>query len=319
MQVTVDKNSGFCWGVVRAVNMAEAELSGQAGNGHAPRLYSLGDIIHNPVEVDRLRSEGLETIGHGDFERIAEENRTLGIQSKILIRAHGEPPSTYTKLQELGLEVVNATCPVVGKVQERIRKFYDKNYQIVIFGKKEHAEVIGLRGVVNDEAIVVKSVEEALAKIKFDRPTVLFSQTTMDRPTFREIRDRLKERISDLVVDTMEETAVEFQAKDTICGQVSGRETKLAELARQQDLVIFVAGHNSSNGKVLFNVAKDANPNTYFIEDERELLPEWFEKVNNVAVTGATSTPQWLMQRVGDAIYKLCGEPEKAQLLPVLQ
>ncbi len=318
MQVTVDKNSGFCWGVVRAVNIAEAELAGQSGNGRAPRLYSLGDIIHNPVEVDRLRSEGLETISHADFERIAEENRTCGIESKILIRAHGEPPSTYAKLEELGLGVVNATCPVVGKVQERIRKFYDKGYQMVIFGKKDHAEVVGLRGVVNDEAIVVLTVEEALDKIKFDRPTVLFSQTTMDRPTFREIRDRLKERIADLVVDTMEETAIEFQAKDTICGQVSGREAKLAELARQQDLVIFVAGHNSSNGKVLFNVAKDANPNTYFIEDERELQPEWFANLNNVAVTGATSTPQWLMQRVGDAIYKMCGEPEKAELLPIL-
>src|ERR1700733_10811345 len=174
MIVTVDKNSGFCWGVVRAVNFAEAELAGQSGNGRAPRLYSLGDIIHNPVEVDRLRAEGLNTITHADFDRIAEENRELGM--------------------------VDATCPVVAKVQERIYKFYEKGYQIVIFGKKDHAEVIGLRGVVNDEAIVIKSVEEALSKIKFDRPTVVFSQTTMDRPTFREIRDRLKERIADLVV-----------------------------------------------------------------------------------------------------------------------
>lgn len=318
MQVTVDKNSGFCWGVVRAVNMAEAQLALEAAAGSAPRLYSLGDIIHNPVEVLRLQSEGLTTISHADFERIAEENRRSGVQAKVLIRAHGEPPSTYEKLRELGIEVVNATCPVVGKVQERIRKFYDKGYQVVIFGKKEHAEVIGLRGVVNDEAIVVLTVDEALAKIKFDRPTVLFSQTTMDRPTFREIRDRLKERIADLVVDTMEETAVEFQAKDTICGQVSGRETKLAELARSQDMVIFVAGHNSSNGKVLYHVALDANPNTHFIEDERELLPEWFSNVETVAVTGATSTPQWLMERVADAIYTMCGEPEKAELLPVL-
>ncbi len=156
--------------------------------------------------------------------------------------------------------MVDATCPVVAKVQERIYKFYEKGYQIVIFGKKDHAEVIGLRGVVNDEAIVIKSVEEALSKIKFDRPTVMFSQTTMDRPTFREIRDRLKERIADLVVDTMEETAIEFQAKDTICGQVSGRETKLVELVKTQDVIIFVAGRNSSNGVVLYQYRARSKP-----------------------------------------------------------
>ncbi len=314
MLVTVDKNSGFCWGVVRAVNIAEAELSGQ----DVQKLYVLGDIIHNPVEVNRLQAEGLHTVTHADFDRIAEENKSYNAPAKILIRAHGEPPSTYTRLRELGIEVVDATCPVVAKVQERIRKFYDKGYQIVIFGKKEHAEVVGLRGVVNDEAIVIKSVEEALENITFDRPTVLFSQTTMDRPTFREIRDRLKERIADLVVDTMEETAVEFQAKDTICGQVSGREAKLVDLARSQDVMVFVAGRNSSNGKVLFHIAHDANPHTYFIEDERELDRAWFENAQTVAVTGATSTPQWLMQRVADAIYTLCGEAEKAELLPIV-
>ncbi len=316
MQVTVDKNSGFCWGVVRAVNIAEAELGSQ--NNEKRKLYVLGDIIHNPVEVERLRAEGLETISHADFDRIARENLGAVIPAKILIRAHGEPPATYDRLTELGIEVVDATCPVVSKVQERIRKFYDKGYQIVIFGKKEHAEVIGLRGVVNDEAIVVKSVEEALTTIPFDRPTVLFSQTTMDRPTFHQIRDRLRERIADLVVDTMEETAVEFQAKDTICGQVSGREHKLIDLANSQDVMIFVAGRNSSNGKVLFHISEDANPRTYFIEDERELDPVWFDGAETVAVTGATSTPQWLMQRVADAIYTLCGEPEKAELLPIL-
>ena len=315
MLVTVDKNSGFCWGVVRAVNMAEAELDTRKTDR---RLYSLGDIIHNPEEVARLGQEGMTSITHTDFERIALENMSAKEPAKILIRAHGEPPSTYAKLQELGLETVDATCPVVAKVQERIYKFYEKGYQIVIFGKKDHAEVIGLRGVVNDEAIVIKSVDEALEMIKFDRPTVLFSQTTMDRPTFREIRDRLKERIADLVVDTMEETAVEFQAKDTICGQVSGREAKLIELARSQDVMIFVAGRNSSNGKVLYHISLDANPRTHFIEDERELDLNWFAGSETVAVTGATSTPQWLMQRVADAIYTLCGEPEKAELLPIM-
>ncbi len=312
MEVIVDKNSGFCWGVVRAVDFAEAELKDQ------PKLYSLGDIIHNPVEVERLRSIGLESITHKDFDRIAHDNNDALTPAKILIRAHGEPPATYTRLKELGLEIIDATCPVVSKVQERIVKFYDKGFQIVIFGKKDHAEVIGLRGVVNDEAIVVLTVEEAMSRVNFDRPTVLFSQTTMDRPTFREIRDRLKEKIKDLVVGTAEEDAIEFHAKDTICGQVSGREKKLAELAASVDILIFVAGRNSSNGKVLFHVAEDANPRTYFIENESEMDPLWFVGVEKVAVSGATSTPQWLMERVADAIYTMCGEPEKANLLPIL-
>lgn len=312
MEVTVDKNSGFCWGVVRAVNFAEQELA------HAEKLYSLGDIIHNPTEVDRLKGEGLETISHADFDRIAEENKSQGIATKILIRAHGEPPSTYVKLKELGLEAVDATCPVVSKVQERIRKFYDQDFQIVIFGKKDHAEVIGLNGVVNYEAIIIKSVDEAMSQINLDRKTVLFSQTTMDRPTFRAVRDALKGKIADLVVAEAQEDALEFHAKDTICGQVSGRETKLAEFARSQDVMIFVAGRNSSNGKVLFHVAHDANERTYFVEDESEILMEWLEGADRVGVSGATSTPQWLMHRVADHIYTMCGEPEKANLLPVI-
>jgi 4-hydroxy-3-methylbut-2-en-1-yl diphosphate reductase len=312
MEVTVDKNSGFCWGVVRAVNFAEQELE------HAEKLYSLGHIIHNPVEVGRLEDEGLETISHADFERIAAENKAQGIATKILIRAHGEPPSTYAKMKELGLEAIDATCPVVSKVQERIRKFYDQDFQIVIFGKKDHAEVIGLNGVVNDEAIVIKSVEEAMSQIDLDRKTVLFSQTTMDRPTFRAVRDALKEKIAELVVAEAQEDALEFHAKDTICGQVSGRETKLAEFARSQDVMIFVAGRNSSNGKVLFHVAHDANERTYFVEDESEILIDWLAGAERVGVSGATSTPQWLMHRVADHIYTMCGEPEKANLLPVI-
>ena len=312
MEVTVDKNSGFCWGVVRAVNFAEQELE------QAEKLYSLGDIIHNPTEVDRLKGEGLETISHADFDRIAEENRSKGVATKILIRAHGEPPSTYTKMKALGLEVVDATCPVVSKVQERIRKFYDQDFQIVIFGKKDHAEVIGLNGVVNNEAIIIKSVEEAMSQINLDRKTVLFSQTTMDRPTFRAVRDALKEKIAHLVIAEAQEDALEFHAKDTICGQVSGRETKLAEFARVQDVMIFVAGRNSSNGKVLFHVAHDANEHTYFVEDESEIKMEWLAGAQRVGVSGATSTPQWLMQRVADHIYTMCGEPEKANLLPVI-
>ena len=312
MKVTVDKNSGFCWGVVRAVDFAEDELSRNS------RLYSLGDIIHNPVEIDRLDQEGLKTVKHSDFERIVFENRTSDTPTKILIRAHGEPPSTYQKLQELGLEYIDATCPVVTKVQERIKKFYDKGFQIVIFGKKDHAEVLGLRGVVNDEAIVVKTVDEALFAVKLDKPTVLFSQTTMDKPTLYAIRDALKSRIKDLVIAEMEEDAVEFHAKDTICGQVSGREKKLIEFAQVNEVIIFVAGRSSSNGKVLFDIAKGTNPKTFFIESEQEMLVNWFDGISTVGITGATSTPMWLMDRVKDGIYHLCGEPEKADLLPVI-
>jgi 4-hydroxy-3-methylbut-2-en-1-yl diphosphate reductase len=312
MIVDVDRHSGFCWGVVRAVDFAEAELE------HAEKLYSLGEIIHNPVEIERLGAEGLETIHHEDFERIAAENSEKGTATKVLIRAHGEPPATYAAMKSLGIEFIDATCPVVTKVQERIKKFYDKGYQVVIFGKKDHAEVIGLRGVVNDEAIVVKTVEEALSKVLLDKPTVLFSQTTMDKPTFYAIRDVLKEKIRDFVVGTMEEDAVEFHAKDTICGQVSGREKKLIEFSQAHDVIVFVAGRTSSNGKVLHDIAKSVNPRTYFIEMDEELQPEWFIGVNSVGITGATSTPMWLMDRVSDSIYRLVGEPEKAALLPVV-
>ena len=312
MKVSVDRNSGFCWGVVRAVDFAEDELRS------TDKLYSLGDIIHNPVEIGRLGEEGLQTIHHSDFERIAQENKASGINTKILIRAHGEPPSTFQKLQELGITIIDATCPVVTKVQERIKKFYDKGFQIVIFGKKDHAEVIGLRGVVNDEAIVVKTVDEALSHIFLDKPTVLFSQTTMDKPTFYAIRDALKGKVKDLVVATMEEDAIEFHAKDTICGQVSGREKKLIEFATANDVMVFVAGRTSSNGKVLYDISKGVNTNTHFIEDESEMDSNWFTEAETVGITGATSTPMWLMDRVADAIYRLVGEPEKAELLPVI-
>ncbi len=291
MKVTVDKNSGFCWGVVRAIDFAEAELA------KSGKLYSLGDIIHNPDEVDRLGEKGLQAIAHKDLENIKE--------GKVLIRAHGEPPSTFELAKKYNLEIIDATCPVVTKLQERIKKFYDDHYQVVIFGKKDHAEVIGLRGVCNDVAIVVKSVEEAMQKIDFSRKTVLFSQTTMDKPTFYAIKGALSKKVKDLVVGSMEDIAKTFLAKDTICGQVSGRDKKLREFAVQNDVIVFVAGRNSSNGKVLFEICKEENASSYFIENESELQCQWFEGVENVGVTGATSTPQWLMEKVSSAIEKI--------------
>lgn len=288
MKVTVDNNSGFCWGVVRTVDIAEQELA------ESGKLYSLGEIIHNPVEIDRLGEKGLKTIRHEDLLNVKD--------AKVLIRAHGEPPETFKKMKEWGIDVIDATCPVVTKVQERIRKFYDKGYQIVIFGKKDHAEVIGLVGHTMGTAIVIKSLEE-LNKIDFTKRTVLFSQTTMDKATFYAIRDAIKERITaEFEVGTFEEMAIDFHAKDTICGQVSGRDKKLREFALSNDVIIFVAGRMSSNGKVLYEIAKSENAKTYFVENESELSDEWFDGCKTVGISGATSTPQWLMERVKKAI-----------------
>jgi len=284
MKVTVDNNSGFCWGVVRTVDIAEQELS------ETGKLYSLGEIIHNPVEIERLEAKGLRTIRHDDLKNLKD--------AKVLIRAHGEPPETFRKMKEWGIDVIDATCPVVTKVQERIRKFYDKKYQIVIFGKKDHAEVIGLVGHTNGTAIVIKSVAE-IDKLDFSKKSVLFSQTTMDKETFYAIRDAIKEKIkAEFEVGTFEEMAIDFHAKDTICGQVSGRDKKLREFSKSNDVMIFVAGKMSSNGKVLYEIAKSENPKTYFIENEVELQNEWFNGVETVGISGATSTPQWLMDRV---------------------
>jgi 4-hydroxy-3-methylbut-2-enyl diphosphate reductase len=290
MKVTVDQHSGFCWGVVRTIDIAEDELK------DSTELSSLGPVIHNPVEIERLRKKGLATVTHADFASLRGQ--------KVLIRAHGEPPSTYELARQHGVTLIDATCPVVTKVQERIRKFYDKGYQIVIFGKKNHAEVIGLIGQTNNEAIVVSTVEE-VSQVDPARKSVLFSQTTMDKETFYRVADALRARIADVEIGTFEESAIEFHAKDTICGQVSGRDKKLREYAAANDVMVFVAGRDSSNGKVLYAICRDANPKTYFIEDEAELKGEWFAGAATVGVSGATSTPQWLMERVRNAIESL--------------
>ncbi|MFM8568812.1 MAG: 4-hydroxy-3-methylbut-2-enyl diphosphate reductase [Candidatus Kapaibacterium sp.] len=294
MQVRIDSFSGFCWGVVRTVKIAEQTLE---ENVKAP-VYVLGHIIHNPREITRLEERGLETISVEDFPRLQGRN------AKVSIRAHGEPPETYRRAMEFGIEIIDATCPVVTKLQERVRKFYDQGYQVVIFGKKDHAEVIGVRGVCNDECLVVLTVEEAATTVDMSRKTVLFSQTTMDRATFLAIKEFLQQRVLDLVVDEMREIAVEFHAKDTICGQVSGREDQLVEFARDNDVIVFVAGRASSNGKVLYNGAKTANPNTYFVEDSNEIRPEWFAGARTVGISGATSTPHWHMKEVQSFIER---------------
>ena len=286
MNVTVDKSSGFCWGVVRTVDIAESVLK-EIPKGDF--LYCLGEIIHNPMEIERLEKLGLKTITHADLPMLRGKT--------VLIRAHGEPPSTFETALLHGINLVDATCPVVWKVQERIRIFYEKGFQVVIYGKKDHAEVIGLIGHTNGEAIVIKSVEE-IDKLDLTRKTVLFSQTTMDKETFYKLKEELSKRVKDLEIDSFEAQASEFHAKDTICGQVFGRDKKLREFAAQNEIMIFAAGRHSSNGKVLYNICREANPRTYFVEMEQELQPEWFEGVETVGISGATSTPQWLMERI---------------------
>lgn len=303
MKISIDKSSGFCWGVVRTVHIAENALIESRKHRN---LYVLGHIIHNPREIERLEAKGLKTITVDDFPSLAHSG------AKVLIRAHGEPPSTYRKAWEYGIELIDATCPVVTKLQERVRKYWDQDFQIVIFGKKNHAEVLGVRGVVHDECIVVLTVDEALATVDPSKRTVLFAQTTMDRATFLAIRDALKVRVAELVVDTMEELATNFHAKDTICGQVSGREAQLSKFASEQDVMLFVAGKASSNGKVLYNVAKAANPNTYFIESIADIEPAWLEHAQRVGISGATSTPQWYMEDVQAYLVDMCSGAEAA-------
>jgi 4-hydroxy-3-methylbut-2-enyl diphosphate reductase len=293
MKVTVDKSSGFCWGVVRAINFAENELQ------ESHKLYSLGDIIHNPMEIQRLEEKGLKTISRADLPQATG--------AKVLIRAHGEPPETYRAARDLGIELIDATCPVVTRVQERIRRYYNDGYQIVVYGKKEHAEVIGLVGQTNGEAVVIKSLEE-ISKVDLTRKTMLFSQTTMDKATFYKIKEELERRIKELVIESFEENALDFHAKDTICGQVSGRDRKLRAFAQENDVVIFIAGRNSSNGKVLYQICKETNPRTYFIETEAEIDSGWFAGVERVGITGATSTPQWLMERVREVLEDMDGQ-----------
>ncbi len=299
MQVIIDKNAGFCWGVVRAVEMAENELN------NSGKLYSLGEIIHNPVEIERLQKRGLITITHDDLKNIKD--------AKVLIRAHGEPPSTYELAKKYGVELVDATCPVVLKLQSRVRKFYLDGYKIIIFGKKDHPEVIGLVGQCDGNAIVIKSLEE-VENIPLKGKVALFSQTTMSKDLFYRIKDEIEKRVEKLVVVNIEDEAIEFVAKDTICRQVSNRDDKLREFSRSVDVVIFVAGKNSSNGKVLYEICKSENARTYFIEMPKELKLEWFKDCEKVGVTGATSTPQWLMEEVKKEIERLCnGKSESFQ------
>lgn len=293
MKVTIDEHSGFCWGVVRTIEIAEQTLE----ENKDKEVYILGEIIHNPKEVQRLVDKGLKTIYHDDLQNLRGKN------VKVLIRAHGEPPSTYEKAKELGVELIDATCPLVTALQNRVRKFYLEGFQIVIFGKPHHPEVIGLRGVCNDECIVIQTEQEALEKVDFSRKTLFISQTTMDKHLFNKIRQLLEERVKEL--HAYENYREQLVVKDTLCRAVTGREDHLRKFAKENDVIIFVAGRNSSNGKSLFKICLETNPNSHFIEEIEELDPQWVENAKSVGITGATSTPRWYMEQVKQAIEQL--------------
>ena len=285
MQIEIDDKSGFCFGVVRAISEAEKALE-QGGT-----VYSLGDIVHNRMEVQRLEGLGLRTITHADMESLGG--------ARLFIRAHGEPPTTYARARQLGIEVIDATCPVVARLQHRVVEAYEKmapiGGQVVILGKRGHAEVVGLTGQVEDRALVIER-EEDLAQIDFTRPIYFLSQTTQSIALF----NRLGEEMLRRATDPQQVTIV-----DTICRQVSGREQHLTEFATRFDLVIFVCGRKSSNGKVLYEVCRKANPHTYNIEEAAELEPSWLEGTRSVGICGATSTPKWLMEQVAEAIGEI--------------
>ena len=291
MIVSIDNNSGFCFGVTSAILKAEEGLA--KGN-----LFCLGDIVHNGQEVKRLEQLGLETIDYDDL-------RTLH-NIRVLLRAHGEPPSTYHIARNNSIEIIDATCPVVKKLQERIHKTYleHRDAQIVIYGKAGHAEVIGLQGQTNNTAIIIES-EKDLNKIDFNRDIYLFSQTTMSVEGFRALRETIQSQIAN------HKSSIILEAHDTICRNVANRVETLKSFAAAQDLVLFVGGRKSSNAKVLFEHCREANPNSYFIENAAELaeltaLKDLQAKSDaKVGICGATSTPQWLMQQVAEALQNL--------------
>lgn len=291
MKVYVDHNSGYCFGVDYAIQIAEESME------QSKELYCLGDIVHNGMEVQRLHNKGLRIIDHAQLKNLHD--------CKVMIRAHGEPPETYAIALKNNIELIDASCPVVLKLQNRVKHAFDKmqanNGQVVIYGKNGHAEVIGLAGQTNNEAIIV--TEEAdLDKIDFSRPVVLFSQTTKSTKGFYELKSKIEERFGDASKVEVKEF---FEAHDSICRQVSNREPRMKVFAHEHDVVLFVSGKKSSNGKALYKVCKDHNERSYFIENSSEVNPEWFQEEDSVGICGATSTPMWLMKDVAEGISKL--------------
>jgi 4-hydroxy-3-methylbut-2-enyl diphosphate reductase len=290
MKIEIDDNSGFCFGVVNAIQLAEMELE------KSEPLYCLGDIVHNSAEVDRLKTKGLVTINHDEFKELKD--------CKVLLRAHGEPPETYKIALENNIQLIDASCPVVLRLQKNIKTGFDdildKGGQVVVYGKEGHAEVNGLVGQTNGKAIVIGGKED-LNKIDFTKPINLFSQTTKSIEGFYEIEKEIRRRM----IEMQGKDNVMLISNDTICRQVSHRQPQLREFVKNHDVVIFVSGKKSSNGKMLYQVCKDENKNTYFVSDESELDKKWFLNASSVGICGATSTPRWLMEKIANTIKNL--------------
>lgn len=288
MQVNIDKNSGYCFGVEFAIKMAEDEMENKEP------LYCLGDIVHNDMEVKRLSAKGLVVIDRDQLQELSN--------CKVLIRAHGEPPETYKLAIENNIELIDASCPVVLKLQHRVKNAFDKmereNGQIVIYGKKGHAEVIGLTGQTLEKAIVVMD-DSDLDILDYNRPITLFSQTTKSTKGFYALSEKIEGRIKEAKGEL---TEIDFHSNDSICRQVSNREPQLQRFAQENDVILFVSGKKSSNGKALYQVCLSENPRSYFIENEEEIDTDWFQNVERVGICGATSTPMWLMEQVKDFV-----------------
>jgi 4-hydroxy-3-methylbut-2-enyl diphosphate reductase len=291
MIVEVDKQSGFCFGVQNAVEIAEKALL----NGE--KVFSLGPLVHNDKEVDRLSLMGLTSISHAEFRNLKD--------SKVLIRAHGEPPETYIIAEKNNITIIEATCPIVKRLQLRIKDTWQKTKesggQVVIFGKPGHAEVVGIQGQISNEGILVSGPDD-FGKIDITKPVYLFSQTTMSVKEFNNLSDTLRTR--------MEEKGISREGNNlvinkTICGQVSNREPHLIEFAKKHDVIIFVSGRESSNGKMLYSVCRNVNPNTHFVSSHEELDKSWFVGRHSVGVCGATSTPKWLIENIRDIISNI--------------
>lgn len=279
LQIEIDNGSGFCFGVTTAIQKAEEELS--KGN----QLYCLGDIVHNGMECERLRKMGLVTINHDDMRKLHNV--------KVLLRAHGEPPETYELARQNHIEIIDATCPVVLQLQKRIKRQFEAGAaQIVIFGKKGHAEVLGLVGQTQSTAIVIESVDE-VTKLDFSRDIFLYSQTTKSLDEFHQIIEYIQQHIS---------PSATFKSTDTICRLVANRMPNISQFASRHDLILFVCGRKSSNGKVLYNECLRVNPNTHLIEGPDEINHQWLKGIKTVGICGATSTPKWLMEKCRDAI-----------------
>ncbi len=293
MKVTIDPHSGFCFGVVYAIQMAEEELE------RSGKLYCLGDIVHNNMEVERLKSKGLEIIDHEQLKKLSG--------CKVLIRAHGEPPETYQIALKNNIDLIDASCPVVLKLQNRVRTSFEdveiNDGQIVIYGEQGHAEVNGLVGQTEGKAIIVKT-EEDLVKIDFKKPVYFFSQTTKSTKGFEAMKKLIEDRIGAQQNSSLKPEEL-FESNDTICRQVSNREPQLKIFSKEYDAIVFVSGKKSSNGKALYDVCKSANPKSYFVSDVDEIQSNWFENLNSVGICGATSTPMWLMEKVAGYLEKM--------------